>query len=122
MIIKSFTSDTVASALKTVRGEMGPEAVVLKTRQVADAAGKSASIGWVYFVKFLAVVSVSLGVLNLLPVPVLDGGHLVYFLIEGVRGRPLSEAVMLQAQRIGLALLLALMLVAFYVDLNRFLG
>jgi regulator of sigma E protease len=89
---------------------------------IADAAGKSASIGWVYFVKFLAVVSVSLGVLNLLPVPVLDGGHLVYFLIEGVRGRPLSEAVMLQAQRIGLALLLALMLVAFYVDLNRFLG
>jgi len=89
---------------------------------IADAAGKSASIGWLYFVKFLAVVSVSLGVLNLLPVPVLDGGHLVYFLIEGVRGKPLSEAVMMQAQRVGLVLLLTLMLVAFYVDLNRFLG
>lgn len=89
---------------------------------IADAAGKSASIGWVYFVKFLAVVSVSLGVLNLLPVPVLDGGHLVYFLIEGLRGKPLSEATMIQAQRIGLAILLSLMLVAFYVDLNRFLS
>lgn len=89
---------------------------------IADAAGKSASIGWLYFVKFLAVVSVSLGVLNLLPVPVLDGGHLVYFAIEAVRGRPLSEETMMQAQRIGLALLLSLMLVAFYVDLNRFWG
>jgi len=89
---------------------------------IADAAGKTASIGWVYFVKFLAVVSVSLGVLNLLPVPVLDGGHLVYFLIEGVRGRPLSERTMERAQRVGLALLLSLMLVAFYVDLSRFLG
>ncbi len=89
---------------------------------IADAAGKSASIGWLYFVKFLAVVSVSLGVLNLLPVPVLDGGHLVYFAIEAVRGKPLSEAAMMQAQRVGLALLLSLMVVAFYVDLNRFLG
>lgn len=89
---------------------------------IADAAGKSASIGWLYFVKFLAVVSVSLGVLNLLPVPVLDGGHLVYFAIEAVRGKPLSEATMMQAQRVGLALLLSLMVVAFYVDLNRFLG
>jgi regulator of sigma E protease len=61
-------------------------------------------------------------VLNLLPIPVLDGGHLVYFAIEGVRGRPLSEATMEQAQRIGLALLLTLMAVALYVDLDRFLG
>lgn len=89
---------------------------------IADAAGKTASIGWEYFVRFLAIVSVSLGVLNLLPVPVLDGGHLVYFAIEGVRGRPLSEAVMEQAQRIGLALLLTLMAVALFVDLERFLG
>lgn len=89
---------------------------------IADAAGKSASIGWLYFVKFLAVVSVSLGVLNLLPIPVLDGGHLLYFLIEGVRGKALSEAAMMQAQRVGLVLLLSLMLVAFYVDLNRFMG
>jgi regulator of sigma E protease len=89
---------------------------------IADVAGKSASIGWIYFVKFLAIISVSLGVLNLLPVPVLDGGHLVYFLIEGVRGRALSDEAMERAQRIGLALLLLLMLVAFYSDLTRFWG
>lgn len=86
---------------------------------IADAAGKTASIGFVYFVKFLAIVSISLGVLNLLPIPVLDGGHLVYFAIEAVKGSPLSEAAMLQAQKVGLMLLLSLMTVAFYVDFVR---
>jgi regulator of sigma E protease len=86
---------------------------------IADAAGKTASIGFVYFLKFLAIVSISLGVLNLLPVPVLDGGHLLYFAIEAVKGSPLSEAAMLQGQKIGLVLLLGLMSLAFYVDLLR---
>jgi regulator of sigma E protease len=89
---------------------------------IAESAGKSASYGLTYFVKFLAIVSISLGVLNLLPIPVLDGGHLLFFLIEGVTGRPLSERAQLQGQRIGLALLLALMGLAFYVDLSRLLG
>lgn len=89
---------------------------------IADAAGKTASIGFVYFLKFLAIVSISLGVLNLLPVPVLDGGHLLYFAIEAVKGSPLSEAAMLQGQKIGLALLLGLMGLAFYVDIVRILG
>jgi regulator of sigma E protease len=89
---------------------------------IADAAGKTASIGFVYFLKFLAIVSISLGVLNLLPVPVLDGGHLLYFAIEAVKGSPLSEAAMLQGQKIGLALLLGLMSLAFYVDLLRIFG
>lgn len=88
---------------------------------IADAAGKTASIGFVYFLKFLAVVSVSLGVLNLLPVPVLDGGHLLYFAIEAVKGSPLSEAAMLQGQKIGLVMLLGLMSLAFYVDILRIL-
>ncbi len=88
---------------------------------IAESAGKSASYGFTYFIKFLAVVSISLGVLNLLPVPVLDGGHLLFFLVEAVKGSPLSERAMLQGQRIGLALLLALMTLAFYVDINRLL-
>jgi regulator of sigma E protease len=86
---------------------------------IADAAGKTASIGFVYFLKFLAIVSISLGVLNLLPIPVLDGGHLLYFAIEAVKGSPLSEAAMLQGQKIGLMLLLGLMTLAFYVDVLR---
>jgi regulator of sigma E protease len=89
---------------------------------IADTAGRTASVGWVQFVKFLAIVSISLGVLNLLPIPVLDGGHLVFFAIEAVKGQPLSEAFLLQGQRIGLAILLCLMGLAFYVDISRFLG
>ena len=89
---------------------------------IAQTAGRSASIGPMYFLKFLAIVSISLGVLNLLPIPVLDGGHLAYFLIEAVKGSPLSEEVMLQGQRIGLAILLCLMGLAFYVDFQRVLG
>lgn len=89
---------------------------------IAESAGKSASHGFTYFVKFLAVVSISLGVLNLLPIPVLDGGHLMFFVVEAVKGSPVSEAVMQHGQRIGLALLLALMSLAFYVDLSRLLG
>lgn len=88
---------------------------------IADAAGKTASIGFVYFIKFLAIVSISLGVLNLLPVPVLDGGHLLYFAIEAVKGSPLSEAAMIQGQKIGLVMLLGLMTLAFYVDILRIL-
>ena len=88
---------------------------------IADAAGKTASIGLVYFIKFLAVVSISLGVINLLPVPVLDGGHLLYFAIEAVKGSPLSEAAMIQGQKIGLVMLLGLMTLAFYVDILRIL-
>ena len=89
---------------------------------IAQSAGKSASYGFAYFVKFLALVSISLGVLNLLPVPVLDGGHLLFFMIEGLKGSPLSEQAQMHGQRIGLVILLALMGLAFYVDLSRLLG
>ena len=89
---------------------------------IAQSAGKSASYGFAYFVKFLALVSISLGVLNLLPVPVLDGGHLLFFIIEGVKGSPLSEQAQMNGQRIGLMILLALMCLAFYVDISRLLG
>jgi regulator of sigma E protease len=89
---------------------------------IADAAGKTASFGTEAFVKFLALLSVSLGLLNLLPIPVLDGGHLLFLAIEGVTGKPLSEEVQAQGQRIGLALILTLMTLAFYVDIARLLG
>ena len=72
--------------------------------------------------KFLAVVSISLGVLNLLPIPVLDGGHLFFFLIEAIKGSPLSDKFIEQGQKIGMLILLAIMSLAFYVDLNRFIG
>ncbi|MCP4289726.1 MAG: RIP metalloprotease RseP [Gammaproteobacteria bacterium] len=89
---------------------------------IAQTAGKTASYGIVYFLKFLALVSISLGVLNLLPVPVLDGGHLFYFLVEALKGGPLSEEFQLQGQRVGMAIILALMMLAFYVDISRLLG
>lgn len=87
---------------------------------IAQTAGKTASIGYIYFIKFLAVVSISLGVLNLLPVPVLDGGHLFFFLLEAIKGSPLSESFIEAGQRIGVVLLMGLMGLAFYIDLTRF--
>jgi regulator of sigma E protease len=89
---------------------------------IAQYAGYSASIGWATFLKFLAIVSISLGVLNLLPVPVLDGGHLLYNLIEWLRGRPLSETAQQAGQQLGIVLLLMLMSIAFYNDLTRLFG
>ena len=89
---------------------------------IADTAGRTARVGWVQFVKFLAIVSISLGVLNLLPIPVLDGGHLMFYILEAIKGGPLSEEFMMNGQRIGLAILLSLMGLAFYVDISRYLG
>ncbi|WP_153108702.1 RIP metalloprotease RseP [Propionivibrio limicola] len=86
---------------------------------IADYAGQSAKLGLTKYVAFLALVSVSLGVLNLLPVPVLDGGHLLYYSVEIVRGKPLSERSREIGQRIGLAILAMLMTLAFYNDINR---
>ncbi len=89
---------------------------------IAETAGRTASYGLDSFVKFLAVVSISLGILNLLPIPVLDGGHLLYFFIEWIKGSPVSEEAQMQGQKIGLFLLAALMSLAFYLDLSRLLG
>jgi regulator of sigma E protease len=86
---------------------------------IADYAGQSARLGFDYYIKFMALVSISLGVLNLLPIPVLDGGHLMYHMIEVVRRRPLSERAMEIAQRMGLSVLFVLMAFAFFNDLNR---
>ncbi len=87
---------------------------------IASYAGQSANIGWKAFLGFLALISISLGVLNLLPIPVLDGGHLMYYMVEIFKGSPVSESVMEVGQRVGLFLLGLLMVVAFYNDINRF--
>jgi len=88
---------------------------------IADFAGQSAQLGWISYVSFLALISISLGVLNLLPIPLLDGGHLLYYAIEIVKRGPVSERAMELGQRVGLALLLVMMAFAFYNDLNRLL-
>ena len=90
--------------------------------QIAQYAGYSASIGLVSFLSFMAIVSVSLGVLNLLPVPMLDGGHLLYYVAEWIRGAPLSERVQLLGQQLGMAMLIMLMGLAFYNDIMRLVG
>ncbi|MBL1142349.1 MAG: RIP metalloprotease RseP [Proteobacteria bacterium] len=89
---------------------------------IAQYAGKSAGIGLIAFLSFMAIVSVSLGVLNLLPVPLLDGGHLMYYLIELVIGKPVSEAIQIVGQQVGLVLLLGLMSIALFNDITRLFG
>lgn len=99
----------------TVRNLSGPISI-------AQYAGQSASIGLAQFLGFLALVSLSLGILNLMPVPVLDGGHLLYYFIEFVRGKPLSDEAVIWGQKVGVVLLLGLMTLAFYNDLDRLLS
>ena len=89
---------------------------------IATYAGYTASIGFTAFLYFLAVVSISLGVLNLLPVPMLDGGHLMYYLVEMVKGSPVSDGLQLKMQQVGIAFLLVLMSLALYNDVMRLVG
>jgi regulator of sigma E protease len=89
---------------------------------IADYAGQSVKLGLAYYLGFLAVVSVSLGVLNLLPLPMLDGGHLMYYLFEAVTGRPVSEQWLERLQRGGVAIMLVMMSLALYNDVARLLG
>ncbi|MEW6765401.1 MAG: RIP metalloprotease RseP [Pseudomonadota bacterium] len=103
---------TGEASLETISGPLG----------IADIAGRSLVVGVATFLGFLALVSLSLAILNLLPVPVLDGGHLLFYLIEVLRGRPLSDQAQALGQRIGMSLLLALMILAMFNDLSRLLG
>jgi regulator of sigma E protease len=86
---------------------------------IVQAAGQQAERGLEYLIRFLGLISVNLGVLNLLPIPVLDGGHLLFFAFEAVRGRPLALRQREMAQQVGLFLLLALMVFVFYNDISR---
>ena len=89
---------------------------------IADYAGQSAQGGWVSYLMFLALISISLGVLNLLPVPLLDGGHLMYYTVEIFKGSPVSDRAVEIGQHVGMALLFTLMVFALYNDINRLLA
>jgi len=89
---------------------------------IAQFAGASAQAGVSNFLGFLAIVSISLGVLNLLPVPVLDGGQIVYQLVEWIKGSPMSDRAQLAGQQAGILALILLMSFAFYNDIARMLG
>ncbi|KTC78052.1 RIP metalloprotease RseP [Legionella brunensis] len=98
--------------LKTISGPVG----------IAQGAGESARSGLAYYLSFLALVSISLGVLNLLPIPMLDGGHLLYCIVEIIRGRPLSDEIKSFGIYLGLVFLVALMILALSNDLSRLIG
>ncbi|MDG2154691.1 MAG: RIP metalloprotease RseP [Gammaproteobacteria bacterium] len=107
MIGRMFTGDV---SVKNISGPIN----------IAEYAGYSARIGVAPFLNFLAIVSISLGILNLLPVPVLDGGQIVYQAVEAIKGSPVSERAQLIGQQFGIAMLLMVMSLAFYNDLSRF--
>jgi len=119
------TWEMTALTFRTLWGMLSGKASVENISgpiSIAQYAAYSASSGFSSFLKFLAIVSISLGVLNLLPIPVLDGGHLFYNLIEWLKGKPLSESAQQMGQQIGILLLLVLMSIAFYNDLSRVFG
>jgi regulator of sigma E protease len=89
---------------------------------IADYAGQTAQTGWVAYMLFLALISISLGVLNLLPIPLLDGGHLMYYIVEALKGSPVSERAIEIGQHVGVALLFTLMAFALYNDINRLIS
>ena len=89
---------------------------------IADYAGRSAQTGLTHYLAFLALISVSLGVLNLLPLPILDGGHLMYYLWEGLTGKEPSEFSLHWLNRFGFALMMILIAIAIFNDVTRLLG
>lgn len=117
------TWDTAATILASVRKIVVGDISVRHLSgpiTIAKVAGASAQYGVVPLLQFMALLSVSFGVLNLLPIPVLDGGHLAYYVLEAIRGRPLSERIQEAGYRIGLSLVIGLMLLALYNDVSRF--
>lgn len=113
-----LTGLTLRVLWKLVTGRASPKNISGPI-SIAEYAGLTAAIGLAAFLGFLAMISVSLGILNLLPIPVLDGGHLFYYLIEIIKGSPVSAATEAAGQRLGLLLLAGLMFLAFYNDLTR---
>jgi len=109
---------TVVTFKKLLLGEVSPKNLG-GPLLIGKVASDSLDVGWLYFFKLMAMISINLAILNLLPVPVLDGGHLVFLGIEAVLGRPLSLKKMELAQQVGMTLLIVLMVFAFYNDISR---
>jgi regulator of sigma E protease len=112
---------TVQMLWRMLTGQVSPKNIS-GVVSIAEFAGISASLGITAYMAFLAIISVSLGVLNLLPVPLLDGGQIVYQVVEAIKGSPISERMQLFGQQIGIALLVVLMSLAFYNDISRHLN
>ncbi len=119
------TWDTSTFTLKML-GKMVIGEVSLKNLSgpitIADYAGQTAQSGWIAYLLFLALISISLGVLNLLPIPLLDGGHLMYYMVEILKGSPVSDRAVEIGQHVGVALLFTLMAFAIYNDINRLIS
>ncbi|HEV8520095.1 MAG TPA: site-2 protease family protein, partial [Burkholderiales bacterium] len=119
------TWDTSTFSLRML-GKMAIGEVSLKNLSgpitIADYAGQSAQIGWSSYLLFLALISISLGILNLLPIPLLDGGHLMYYMLEIVKGSPVSDKAMEIGQQVGMGMLLLLMVFAMYNDITRLIN
>ena len=113
-----ISSMILNSIVKMVRGLIGLDNLSGPIT-IAKVAGQSAEMGWQTFISFMALMSVSLGILNLLPIPMLDGGHLIYYFIELIRGKPVSEQIQLVGLKIGMVLLGSMMLLALFNDFMR---
>lgn len=113
-----ISSMILSSIVKMVKGLIGLENLSGPIT-IAKVAGQSAEMGWQIFISFMALMSVSLGILNLLPIPMLDGGHLVYYIIEAIRGKPVSEQIQMFGLKIGMVLLGSMMLLALFNDFMR---
>jgi regulator of sigma E protease len=113
-----MTSDVVGMLWRMVTGKASLQNISGPIT-IARVANGSAQLGPAWFLNFLAILSLSLCIMNLLPIPVLDGGHLLYYLIELVKGSPVGERALVAGQYVGLALLASLMGLAFYNDILR---
>lgn len=113
-----ISSMILNSIVKMVKGLIGLDNLSGPIT-IAKVAGQSAEMGWQTFIGFMALMSVSLGILNLLPIPMLDGGHLVYYFVELLRGKPVSEQIQLVGLKIGMVLLGSMMLLALFNDFMR---
>ncbi len=126
--IRYAVQETWDFSVATVKGIAGMLIGTVSSKNIggpitiAQIAGASAEQGIISFIYFLAMISISLGILNLLPIPILDGGHLVMNFIEWINGKPLSEHAQVQGQKVGMILLLSLMFLAFFNDLSRLFG
>lgn len=113
-----YSAFIVKSLGKLLVGDLSPKNLSGPIT-IAKVAGDSARAGFDNFIRFVAILSIMLGVMNLLPIPVLDGGHLVYYMVEVVKGSPVSEKVQVAGYKVGFAMLLGLMVVATFNDLTR---